>query len=81
MDFLKNFATEESGQITTIILASVGVVGLIICVVIVASVVTDANTSGDLTGINLTVAQYLPTIMILSGLALAGGIAYGYFKK
>ena len=65
-------------MVSAIVGGVIALVTLVIGVVIVDSVIA-AQKSWNSTLVT-TVITYLPVLMILGGLALAGGLAYAYFQ-
>jgi len=62
-------------------LQAIGIALTIVSIVIVAVVVKGVIDNQAFTGINNTVSTYIPTLMLLGGLAYAGATAYGAFAK
>lgn len=58
------------------------VIGLVLIMVVAIPVTQGAITAANLSGTNSTVANVIPTFLIIGGLVLAAGVAlYGFMGK
>jgi ABC-type uncharacterized transport system YnjBCD permease subunit len=61
---------KRRGVIADTIMGGVGIITLAITVIVVAALLTNATLTG-FTGINATIASYVPTLMLVGGLGAA----------
>ncbi len=73
---VKKEANENLGNVMQVVMGAI--LSIILIVAVAIPITTQAITAANLTGMNQTIVNFIPTFLALAGLVVVAGVIYFY---